>query len=82
MNSTANDGTTSWSGIYVKSVPDAGSFKLNLVTITNNSNVGLLCGGSISTSGVYAAGNQGGNQIVCGAASTCPAPGTTCGAQP
>ena len=80
-NTTATDGTTSWSGIYVKALPDAGGFNLNLVTITNNSNVGLLCGGSISASGVYASGNQGGNQIVCGSVSSCTSPGTSCGAQ-
>jgi len=82
MNTTATDGTTSWSGIYVKSVPDAGAFNVNLVTITNNANVGLLCSGSISATGVYASGNQGGNQILCGSISSCAAPGTGCGAQP
>jgi hypothetical protein len=61
-NGPGQQGTTSWGGILVSSIP-AGSSKLNLVTIENNKPIGLACAGAISGSGVFSSGNSGGVDI-------------------
>ena len=85
-NATAMDGLVTWSGIYVKTMPAGGSWKLNQVTITNNMNAGLLCAGPVSGINVLAYKNMGGVDIgtMCGLTS-CGSPDgaapAKCGAQ-
>jgi hypothetical protein len=77
------NGTTSWSGILVNSHPDGGVSSLGFVTITNNMSFGLVCGGPISGSDVFANGNSGSLQIAPSCTITsCPNLSSSCGAQP
>jgi hypothetical protein len=79
-------GGTLWGGIRVDSLPATGSpTTLRLVTIQNNSPVGLSCSASIaSSSSVLATGNNSSTNPAyqisgCGFSSCSPA-GATCGA--
>jgi hypothetical protein len=88
-NGTGIDGSTTWSGIYVKSLPNAGTAtKLNLVSVVNNGSPGLNCsyavpGMSGSNGTVFASGNggTGGINIIptCGITVCTPALAGTCG---
>jgi hypothetical protein len=86
-NGAVTDGSVSWSGIYVKALPNAGAAtKLSLVSVVDNDNAGLICAFAVpSTSGgnasVYASGNGGGVNInaTCGLTSCTPALAGTCG---
>jgi hypothetical protein len=72
-----------WGGIKVDSQPPSGSTtSLNLVTITNNKQIGLSCAGGITGVGVFATGSAGGIDIgsTCGVTACTPA-STTCGTQ-
>jgi hypothetical protein len=75
-------GGTSFGGIRVDSLPQAGSTRLELVTLEDNLAPGLSCAGSITGSGVLAAGNTVLDiASSCGVVS-CATAGPTCGAQP
>jgi hypothetical protein len=86
-NGAVTDGSVSWSGIFVKALPNAGSAtKLSLVSVVDNGNAGLICAFAVpSTSGantsVYASGNGGGVNInaTCGLTACTPALVGTCG---
>jgi hypothetical protein len=80
-------GGTLWGGVRVESLPPAGSpTTLRLVTIQNNSPVGLSCTASIAgSSSVLATGNNGSTNPAyqisgCGFSSCTPGAGTACGA--
>jgi hypothetical protein len=68
-NGSAIDGPTIWSGIYVKSLPNAGAAtKLNLVSVVNNSSPGIYCTAAVPTvTGsnltVYASTNGGSSGV-------------------
>jgi hypothetical protein len=87
-NGTGIDGSTTWSGIYVKALPNAGSVtKLNFVSVVNNGSPGLDCTFAVpavsgSNATVYAAGSgPGGVNIIpnCGIIACTPALAGTCG---
>lgn len=75
-------GSVSWGGVYVRAVPPAGSKRLERITVRDNQQVGLVCGGLVAGSGVLATGNTGGIDIApaCGVAS-CSVGTTGCGAE-
>jgi hypothetical protein len=82
-NGTGQDGSTSWSGIYVKALPNTGATRLNLVNVVNNSNTGMTCSLPVpgSNTSVYATGNGGGVNIAnsCNITACTPAAVGTCG---
>lgn len=88
-NGTGIDGTTTWSGIYVKALPNAGSVtKLNFVSVVNNGSPGLNCTFAVpkkvpeDNATIYASGNgtSGVNVIpLCGITACSPAAAGTCG---
>jgi hypothetical protein len=77
------NGSFSWGGIFVQSLPTSGQTTLNLVSITANPASGLSCAGAIQGTGVLATGNTS-VQIATGCAITtgaCAVASSTCGAQ-
>ncbi len=84
MNGTAIDNNvTSWSGIFIKALVDGGTSMLHLVTVSDNSTIGVVCSGPISSSGVLGSGNQGGAEFTPSCQITnCTNAGPACGAQP
>jgi hypothetical protein len=81
-NGPATDGATSWGGILVKALPSSGLSRLDLVTLQNNNNAGLVCAAQIEGTGVFASGNIGGIDVnpTC-AVITCTPMSSTCGSQ-
>jgi hypothetical protein len=78
-------GLTTWGGILVNTPPTGGPITLNLVTVQNNSPVGISCSGTITGTGVLATGNNNSTNPAyqisgCGFPS-CTAAGTGCGSQ-
>jgi hypothetical protein len=86
-NGTGIDGSTTWSGIYIKALPNAGAAaKLNFVSIVDNGNTGLNCSFALpaaagSNGTVYASGNGGGVNVIplCAITACTPALAGTCG---
>jgi hypothetical protein len=77
------NGSFSWGGIFVQSLPTSGPTTLNLVSITANPASGLSCAGTIQGTGVLATGNTS-VQIATGCSITtgaCTVSSSTCGAQ-
>jgi hypothetical protein len=77
------NGSFSWGGIFVQSLPTSGPTTLNLVSITANPASGLSCAGAIQGTGVLATGNTS-VQIATGCSITtgaCTVSSSTCGAQ-
>ena len=81
-NGPGQSGAVTWGGILVNALPASGPTQLNLVTVENNKQVGIVCSAAITGSGVLASGNTGGVDIstTCGI-TPCPAASATCGAQ-
>jgi hypothetical protein len=82
-NGPGTIGAVAWGGILVQGAAPPGPRNLAQVTITNNMPFGLSCSAAISGSGIYAAGNTGGIDVIptC-AVTTCPQIGAGCGAPP
>jgi hypothetical protein len=81
-NGPGTEGASFWGGIDIQFPPPAGPKRLNLVTVTNNKAVGVLCSAGVMAAGALATGNSGGDVgPLCGFASCGPA-GASCGAQP
>jgi hypothetical protein len=89
-NGTGIDGSTTWSGIYLKALPNAGvATQLSFVSVVNNGSPGLNCVYAVpttvpgSTGTVYASGNggTGGVNVIptCGLTTCSPALAGTCG---
>jgi hypothetical protein len=88
-NGTGIDGSTTWSGIYVKALPNAGTTtQLSFVSVVNNGSPGLNCVYAVPTvpgsaGTVYASGNGGAGGIniipICGITTCMPALAGTCG---
>ncbi len=88
-NGVGIDGTTLWSGVYVRALPNAGSAtKLNFISVVNNGSPGLQCNFAVPTVAgsnvsVYASGNGGTGGVdvipICGLTSCTPALAGTCG---
>lgn len=88
-NGTGIDGSTTWSGIYLKALPNAGATtQLNFVSVANNGSPGLNCVYAVPTvpgsnDTVYASGNGGTGGIniipVCNIRTCAPALAGTCG---
>ncbi|HVV51041.1 MAG TPA: hypothetical protein VHO06_15340 [Polyangia bacterium] len=55
---------------------------LDLVTIEDNKPIGISCDGPIDATGIYVMANTGGQIATSCNLSSCPAPGSGCGAQP
>jgi hypothetical protein len=75
-------GALIWGGVLVKDVP-AAMAQLDLVTLKDNKQVGLLCSGPVTGSGILSMGNAGGIDVgsACNVAA-CGSMAPTCGAQP
>jgi hypothetical protein len=82
-NGPGQQGTSSWGGILVNTLPTTGSAVLDFVTIKDNKQVGLACINKIVGTNVFASGNSGGVdvQTLCNV-TTCTPASSTCGAQP
>jgi hypothetical protein len=82
-NGPGQQGTSSWGGILVNTLPTTGPAFLDFVTIKDNKQVGLACINKIVGTNVFASGNSGGIDIqaLCNV-TACPVAGTDCGAQP
>jgi hypothetical protein len=81
-NGPGTEGASFWGGIDIQFPPSTGPTRLNLVTVTNNKSIGVLCSAGVTGAGVLATGNNGGDVgPSCGFASCASASGT-CGAQP
>jgi hypothetical protein len=82
-NGPGQQGTSSWGGILVNTLPTTGPAYLGFVTIKDNKQVGLACINKIVGMNVFASGNSGGIDIqnVCNVSACSPA-GSGCGAQP
>jgi len=88
-NGTGIDGSTTWSGLYIKSLPNAGAAtRLGLVSVLDNGSPGVNCvypvpASSSANATVYAAGNGGDTGIdilpVCGITPCAPAAAGSCG---
>lgn len=88
-NGTGIDGSTTWSGIYVKALPNAGAATtLSLVSVENNGSPGVNCtfaipAGSASAATVFASANGGTSGInvipTCGITPCTPALAGVCG---
>jgi len=88
-NGTGIDGSTTWSGIYLKALPNAGvATQLSFVSVVNNGSPGLNCVYAVPTvpgsnGTVYASGNggTGGVNVIptCGLTTCSPALAGTCG---
>jgi hypothetical protein len=81
-NGPAFQDTTAWGGILVQFPPAAGPAKFNLVSVTNNKSVGVVCTGAVIGSGVLATGNAAGDVIPSCGFSACATASPSCGAQP
>jgi hypothetical protein len=82
-NGPGTIGALAWGGILVQGAAAPGPRSLAQVTITNNKPVGLSCSAAISGSGIYAAGNAGGVDVIPACSvMTCPQVGPGCGAPP
>jgi hypothetical protein len=82
-NGPGTIGTAAWGGILVQGAAPPGPRSLAQVTITNNNQVGLSCSAAISGSGIYAAGNAGGIDVIPTCSVTiCSQVGPRCGAPP
>jgi len=82
-NGPGQQGTSSWGGILVNTLPTTGPALLDFVTIQNNKQVGLACINKIVGMNVFASGNSGGIdvQTLCNVTPCTPA-SSSCGAQP
>ena len=82
-NGPGQQGTSSWGGILVNTLPTTGPALLDFVTIQDNKQVGLACINKIVGMNVFASGNSGNIdvQTACNVV-TCSPAGSTCGAQP
>jgi hypothetical protein len=81
-NGPGTFGPTNWGGVFVNGPPGSGAAKLALISVQNNTPVGISCSSNISTkiSGVLASDNGVDVNSTCGF-SSCGRPSTTCGAQ-
>jgi hypothetical protein len=82
-NGPGQQGTSSWGGILVNTLPTTGSAVLDFVTIKDNKQVGLACINKIVGTNVFASGNLGDIDIqtLCNVTGCTPA-SSACGAQP
>ena len=83
-NGPGDDNGTGWGGLRITNVVNGGTHSLELMTVTNNTNVGISCSAAVMSSGVLVSDNTGGLQVT-GSCSIMPcsldAGTTTCGAQ-
>jgi len=83
-NGPGDDAGTGWGGLRITNIVTNGTHSLELMTVTNNMNVGISCSAAVNFSGVLVADNTGGLQVT-GSCSITPcsldAGTTTCGAQ-
>lgn len=76
-------GPITWGGILVNNPPQTGPKLLELLTVQNNNQVGIVCTAAVSnTVGVLVSGNQGGEINPTCNFMSCGTPSATCGAQP
>lgn len=78
-NGPGQKGATTWGGILVNSLPPTGTAQLNLVTVENNTPVGIACSGAIQGTGVLANGNGVDVATSCNI-TTCMPASSSCGA--
>jgi hypothetical protein len=81
-NGRGTEGASFWGGIDIQFPSPGEPTRLNLVTVTNNNALGVLCSAGVTGAGVLASGNNGGDVgPLCGF-SACATAGASCGAQP